>query len=189
MKGPILALLTFSLTLGVLAGCRTDAPGEAGQEPVALKHTPTYSPYVLKVTSEAVPFDQISFKDVGLSVSSHESEVLYETLAESLALEIERASLASHPEVLYSEEITDPANHTACGGRHVYIDVWTTEAPPQWGYSLWSGCAEEDRFQWRQLPRDPLQSADPAAGLIPLARDIASSLRHATHTGCFQRQC
>lgn len=144
---------------------------------------PNYSPFVLQMSS-ALPFEQISFKDVGMSVDPASRQLVYEEVAQSLS-----AALAQDPElpmsseVLYSEAAADPSNHVACGASHIYVDVWAPQGQQGWGYSLWSGCGEEDRFAYREIPRETADDVD------ALTRGIADALRQAVTRGCFQRSC
>lgn len=178
-------LAWLGAALLLLSACQKEAPAPSAQE----AHSHRYSPFVVQLPKGSAPFDMISFKDVGVSGDQQEAEALYETLAESLSLE-----LASWPEaplssqVVYSEEITDPNNHKSCGSRHIYVDVWSTSAPPRWGYSLWSGCDEESRFAWREVPREH-QHKDMAASVSGLTRDMSSALRKATTANCFTTDC
>lgn len=144
-----------------------------------------YSPYLVRVKADHMPFDVISFKDVGLDVGD-DTSLTYETIAESLALQMSVEPTLSS-EVVYSKDILDPANHKTCGSRHIYVDVWSTQEPQQWGYSLWSGCGEEDRFAWHQLPRP--HSEDPVVAVEALTRSIADALRDASARSCFTRGC
>jgi len=146
-----------------------------------------YSPFVLKLSSSEIPFDTITFKDVGVQ-TSEEPQFLYESLAESLSLELSRGEVVNFSsEVIYSEEILDPANHTSCGSKHIYVDVWTQRAPAMWGYSLWSGCEKESRFAWKQVPREDVEGLH--LTLEPLTNDIADALREATTRDCFNSSC
>jgi hypothetical protein len=169
-------------TLAFTSACKTQAP------PPEAAASHRYSPFVLKVSGES-RFDTISFKDVGVKPRAGEDhERFYEVMAESLSLELStEAPGALSAEVQYSEEITDPKNHKSCGSKHIYVDVWSTEAPPRWGYSLWSGCEEESQFVWRELPR--ASGEDPSTEVGALTQDIAASLRKARETSCFVRGC
>lgn len=154
------------------AVAQTDAPAEH-----------SYSPFVLQMQT-ALPFEQISFKDVGMSVDPSARHLVYEEVAQSLSV-----ALASHEdlpmssEVLFSAAAADPSNHVACGASHIYVDVWAPEGQEGWGYSLWSGCGEEDRFAYREIPRTSAEDVD------ALTRDIAASLREAVAARCFTRSC
>lgn len=148
---------------------------------------PLYSPWVVRVSDERARFSEISFKDVGMmSVPEAERADVYEAIAESLAVELGHDEGLSLPgEVHYSEAMSDPSNHLSCAARHVYVDLWDGTAPSRWGYSLWSGCGDEDQFAWREIARP----RDSDAAIASLTRSIASSLRDAVRTGCYTRQC
>lgn len=155
----------------------------AAAAPAEPAPTPTYSPFVLQMSSE-LPFSSISFKDVGMSVSADERALVYEEVAQSLAYALAAdPDLPMSSEVLYSEAAADPASHTACGNAHIYVDVWAPAGHERWGYSLWSGCSEEDRFAWHEVDREAEDDID------ALARGIASSLKHAVRTKCFVHRC
>jgi len=139
---------------------------------------PLYSPFVVQVASS--PFDVISFKDVGMSLPEEDRALTYESLAEGVALELsdERSSLVS-----YDERAASPDAHLACEGRHIYVDLWSNDE--RLGYSLWSGCGEDDRFALEELTRP----GTPERDVDELSRAIASSLDRAVATGCFTRRC
>jgi hypothetical protein len=150
-----------------------------------------YSPFVLKVNQGSV-FKKISFKDVGFKLKEEEDEarMVYELVAESLAQELaseERLKLAA--EVAYDEAILDPNNHVACGSEHLYVDVWHSQRPERWGYSLWSGCGEEDNFAWREIKVEGAMVSDPLEAVKPLTRGIVESLATASTKGCYQKSC
>ncbi len=184
--------LTSLLLLLFLAGCQKSAPQDqptpTTKTTVQVAPSPAYSPFVLKIASSEVPFDTISFKNVGLQTSQEDADVLYETLAESLSLELStQASFPVPTEVVHNTDILNPDNHKSCGSKHIYIDVWEQSAPAMWGYSLWSGCDEDSQFAWRQLPQHSHQ--DLTQTVHPLTQDIAAHLRRATQTGCFSKNC
>ncbi len=141
---------------------------------------PNYSPFVLDVDAD-VPFAIISFKDVGMSLPSTDQAFVYESLAESLASELDGREIMSR--VRHVPEILDPNNHVACEGEHIYVDLWksSSSAGDRFGYSLWSGCGEDDRFAF--------QDERVLATVDALAQDIASSLSNAVETRCFTRLC
>ena len=139
-------------------------------------------PFVVAVSGQEA-FDEVSFKDVGLSIAPQERMWAYELLAESLAAELAASDSALKSQVHYSQAITLPTAHLACGSGHIYADVW--RSGERWGYSLWSGCGETDRFAWSELPRE----GEPVDDIPRLASAMAQDLRRALHTGCFQRHC
>lgn len=189
-----LAPLALLASLALSAGCDRAAPEacEASETtatdpaPAVTQSGPTYSPFVVEVTGTDLPFEHITFKDVGMSVAPENRAFVYETIAQSLsaALGAEEA-MSLEARVLYSEDAADPAHHRACAGRHVYVDVWHSATSPKWGYSLWSGCGEDDQFAWREFDT---ASPDPAS-VEPLTRDIVAHLGRALETGCFTRHC
>ncbi|MEQ8272024.1 MAG: hypothetical protein RMA76_15325 [Deltaproteobacteria bacterium] len=180
-----LRLSTIALVLAAVGACReaAEAPVPVAAPAVAAVAGPTYSPFVVRMTSE-LPFDVISFKDVGMSVDPSTRQLVYEEVAESLSLE-----LASHPElpmtsaVQYSSEMADAAHHLACGEDHIYVDLWTPADLERWGYSLWSGCSEADRFAHKEIERADVADID------ALTREIAASLRQAVTKKCFVAKC
>ena len=186
----------FGFAASSLLGCAPERPvarlavdRPAQEHPAAADapRGPLYSPWVVRVDDERARFSEISFKDVGLlSVPAPDREGVYEAIAESLAVELGHDAALSLPgEVHYSQAMSDPSNHLSCAARHVYVDLWDATAPSRWGYSLWSGCGDEDQFAWREIDR-PRDSEDAIASLT---RSIASSLRDAVRTGCYTRHC
>lgn len=144
---------------------------------------PLYSPFVVKMTSE-LPFEVISFKDVGMSVDPSARHLVYEEVAESLSVALASdVDLPMSSAVHYASEMSDAASHLACGAEHIYVDLWAPTGSERWGYSLWSGCSEEDRFAHQEVDR--VGDAD----IDTLTRHIAVSLRRAVSTGCFLRRC
>lgn len=157
----------------------------------ATKPSHHYSPFVLDVKSKRSLFRKISFKDVGVHVTRDElRESLYETMAESLASELTVDTALSMPaSVVYDEAIMDPLNHLACGSDHLYVDVWKSDAPSRWGYSLWSGCGEDDNFAWKEVSFSPHPAGDVTEEIKPLAQSIVASIREANKRGCYQKTC
>ncbi|MEL6179101.1 MAG: hypothetical protein AAFS10_09110 [Myxococcota bacterium] len=196
------ALLVLLLAL-FGASCSTESPQQSsGVEVVAKTETSTaepdgadegcgasashnrYSPFTLKVSSG--PFEVVSFKDVGLmSHEPVESDPLLETIAESLSHKLTAQGQGS--QVNYSAAIMDPTNHCACESSHLYVDLWRTQASG-WGYSLWSGCGEEDQFAWREVVGVPAR-VDLIEQVEPLTQSILDDLSRATRRGCFRRSC
>ncbi|HJL17769.1 MAG TPA: hypothetical protein RMH99_19040 [Sandaracinaceae bacterium LLY-WYZ-13_1] len=193
MRTPLLVIPCALIPL-LLLGCDEErpvgrlAPGPA-PAPIPAPGGPLYSPWVLELEGDAEgPFTEISFKDVGLSRRPDaDRERVYEAIAMSLAQQIDAdAELALESRVRYSEAMSDPSNHRSCAPRHVYVDLWEGRAPARWGYSLWSGCGEDDQFAWREVRRPP---GDGSEAIASLTRSIAGSLREAVRTGCFTRAC
>ena len=188
------------LALALIAGCDGDPPERLGHlaetanvavEAAAVEgaaHEVSYSPFVVHMSrSEDLPFRAISFKDVGMSLPEDERVIAYETLAESLSLELQRVMDDLSVEVRHTVEILDPSAHLACEGHHIYVDLW--RAGEGWGYSLWSGCGEEDEFAHQEVALPRVAVAGTAESFEPLTRDIVASLVAATRTGCFSRNC
>ena len=148
-----------------------------------------YSPYVLKVNDNNTIFDTISFKDVGVNgISTEERELLYEIIAESLSTELTADhQLAMTSAVVYDEKNLDPSNHLSCGASQLYVDFWRSEK--RWGYSLWSGCGDEDNFAWKEIKYRPDPRGDLGMEITPLTRDIITTLRQANERKCYQKTC
>ncbi len=148
-----------------------------------------YSPFVVQVPQSEMVFGVITFKDVGLQRESKDpNDPVLETIAESVSY-----SLQSVPQlevrqsrVEYHEEMSDPANHRSCETNHLYVDVW--DGGEKWGYSLWSGCGEEDNFAWQEVSIPPNTSSLPDR-VEPLAESIAQTLAEAHDRGCYTKQC
>ena len=168
------------------------APSPPAPSPQAAQRGPTYSPFVLEVKSQSV-FKRISFKDVGAKLAQEQASLVYESLAEALSMELaQRPTLKMSAEVAFDESITDPTNHLACGSDHLYIDFWRGQNPARWGYSLWSGCGEDDNFAWKELKSAALERpelTEPTEQVAPLARDIVETLAQAAQRGCYQKAC
>jgi hypothetical protein len=155
---------------------------------------PSYSPFVVDLhagSPAALPFHLISFKDVGMSLPDDAArQRAYESLAEALSLELAVLSteLGANmtPSVRHDHRITDPSAHLACEGGHLYVDVWRSGTEGNYGYSLWSGCGEDDRFAYNE---QVVASRDEASAMDPLAEEIADSLEGALRARCFQRAC
>lgn len=204
---PRAALAASTLVLGLLAfggGIFDDGlPSADGAgdslQPAPASDTaapaPNYSPFVLDLHTAApgaLPFHVVSFKDVGMSLPDDAArQHAYETLAEALSLEI--AGLTTElgapmtSSVRHDHHVTDPAAHLACEGGHLYVDVWRSGADGPYGYSLWSGCGEDDRFAYNESVGP--DSGVASSAMDPLAEEIAESLEGALRRRCFQRAC
>lgn len=162
-------------------------------EPVEAVKKPKfyYSPFVLEVQDQDAVFKKISFKDVGVGELTHaERATLYETMAESLSYELSLAPDLEMPaQVAYDLEITDPKNHLACGSNHLYVDVWRSKSPERWGFSLWSGCGEQDNFAWKEVTYMPRETDDMIEEVKPLTRGIVDAIKVAEEQGCYQKTC
>lgn len=134
-------------------------------------------------------FSTITFKDVGLHRgSSDPNDPMLEVIAESLSYELQSSPKLEvrQSRVEYHSELSDPSNHMSCEVDHLYVDLWNGR--DRWGYSLWSGCGEEDNFAWREveIPQDVTRLPD---RVEPLTDDITRSLARAHETQCFQKRC
>ncbi len=153
------------------------------------KHSHAYSPFVLGV-SNGDPFRVVSFKDVGMKLADDDAMLMYETIAESLSLELGAAKgLGMSAQVAYDESNLDPKNHLACGSDQLYVDLWRSEGPARWGFSLWSGCGEDDNFAWKEVAVETLDTGDPVKDVKSLTSNIVSTLAAASSKGCYQKTC
>lgn len=139
---------------------------------------PVYSPFVVQMSTDT-PFSVISFKDVGMSLESDEQQQIYETIAEGLAMEL-------GSQMQHDPHSANPDNHLSCEGEHVYVDLW--QSGSGWGYSLWSGCGEDDQFAHREVEVS-IEADNRIASIQSLTDDIASELRRAVRENCFTRHC
>lgn len=146
-----------------------------------------YSPFVVSLAGSH-HFKQVSFKDVGLKrTEPGPNDPLLEVIAESLAFHLSESQLNVQAQVSYDESILDPSNHVACGGDHLYVDIWRS-GDDRLGYSLWSGCGDNDNFAWKEVPAT-FEPSDLASVVEPLAASITESLARATKNSCFQKSC
>lgn len=169
------------------ASCRVGATEEDKSRVSAEAHpvddAPHYSPFVVAMSGNQLAFDQVTFKDVGLSLPAEERAFVYEAFADSVRHGLASEGMAST--VRYDTQWSDPAEHLYCAGHHVYVDLWHAAGSEEWGYSLWSGCGEASEFG-----RGTVQaSADPVDAAQPVANDIARQLRAAVERNCFTKHC
>ena len=184
------------VTLGALSlavACVDAAPpAPSGARPAevapeAPDATPLYSPFVVQVRGEA-PFREITFKQVGSFSSEVDRVRLFETLAESLALDLAQSEADWSVGTNYAPEVAEPAFHRACGAAHIYVDFWERGGgEPGWGYSLWSGCGMGDRFAMEDVPASP--SEEVTDWVAPLTMRIAKAIERAHATACFRAEC
>ncbi len=145
-----------------------------------------YSPFVVDVKSNQIPFETISFKDVTPGKVLESRETTMESLAESLGMAISaNPDFSANCEMRYDEEITKPDNHLACGSKHLYIDVW--QNADDFGYSMWSGCSEDDEFAKASVVL--ATTDDPLDRIAPLVDDIHNKLVMAQAANCFVKTC
>lgn len=146
-----------------------------------------YSPFVVSLAGNH-PFKVVSFKDVGLKRATPvPNDPLLEVIAESVAQHLSQSTLNVEAAVSYDEAILDPNNHVACGSDHLYVDIWRS-GDTKFGYSLWSGCGEDDNFAWKEVPAT-FEPDDLATVVEPLAASITETLSAATAKSCFQKTC
>lgn len=150
----------------------------------------SYSPFGVSVENSE-DYKLISFKDVGLeSPGAMEDTILYEAIAQSLAYQIRtNADLELDPRVVHEPALAEPDNHTYCEKDRVYVDLWQTESPHKWGYSLWSGCSKAQRFAWQEVTASEVDPDALTEGIEPLTSNIVDSLRKADETDCYRRAC
>ncbi len=185
----LLSRLSLVAPLLLVVGCQW-SPADAVVEVEQVVEPSPYSPYVVDL--DGVPeFGRISFKDVGLRVEGYSpAHREFEELAMSLAdqlMSVEPAPLAAS--VLALEAYADPSAHQACGEAHIYVDLWRSEGPDRFGYSLWSGCDEDAQFAWEEVPMSWDPDGDLSDQMLPVVSAITRSLESARATGCFTRAC
>lgn len=135
-------------------------------------------------------FNEITFKDVGLSrASSDPNDLMLEAIAESVSysLQVEPQLGVSQSLVHYDAALADPANHASCDLNHLYVDVWN--GSDRWGYSLWSGCSESDNFAWEEVLIPGDRSQHIADRVVPLGESIAQTLAEAHQRDCYTAHC
>ena len=192
--------LTFTLLFA--AACSTQPPGESAApkaKPAVEAQAQTcatcdhaapsyfYSPFVVRLAG-GHHFKSVSFKDVGLKrATPTPDDPLLEVIAESVAIHLSESPLNVEAEVSYDPSVLDPSNHVACGSDRLYVDVWRS-GEDKMGYSLWSGCCDDDNFAWAEVPAT-FNPADLPVAVDPLAASIIESLATATQKSCFQKSC
>jgi len=149
-----------------------------------------YSSFGIRTNSDR--FEVISFKDVGLGREDPSpADPVLEVIAQSVAYQLNvREDVRLRPRVFHDSSLADPEKHTYCEAEHVYVDLWRSESPDKWGYSLWSGCSETQKFAGNEVAiPEPSGEGDVEEAVAPLTEDIADSLATAIDTGCFRRAC
>jgi len=187
-----------------LAGCTASDGGDPSM-PVAAAVAPDvetgapvaadapghrYSPFAIRLDGHGT-FDVVTFKDVShppLDPALQTDELMAEAF--TLALRGTHPGLLT--EVVHEPALLDPGNHVFCDRRHLYVDVWRSPqaAPidsPRWGYSLWSGCGEDDRFAWQEV--DGPAAYGLAEQIDRVVDLIARRLSVADARACHQRRC
>ena len=148
---------------------------------------PLYSPFVVDLAHEHLPFRQITFKDVGMSLAPEDRAHVYELVAEELREGLRAEGISAT--VNHDARWSDPEHHRSCRGGHIYVDMWQGGTPEDgtgtWGYSLWSGCEAASEFGRGDVPG----RGDGVAGAQPLARHIVAGIQRAADARCFRKHC
>jgi hypothetical protein len=176
--------LIAALALAALAGCRAEAPRDAARPADAAAEAPTYLPFAVQVDGP-LWFQTASFKDVGLRTRSDaQRRAVMEAVTDAFALRLGERQVPAH--ATYEPELADPAWHTQCRARHLYVDVWRSTAPDRLGFSLWKGCGADDRVAWTELPAPPgaFESADWLDAATRLGAAIADAARACPDERC-----
>lgn len=188
------------LAIGCEGASGEDDPNEQmeGDETPTLQqteqqeHEEYHSPYFLEGQGE-LQFDTITFTDVGLMApegGGPADQELLEAVARSLAEELTaRDRLDYLATVDYDEQLRDPANHLYCDRRHLYVALWRGWDPDRWGYSLWSGCHEQQKFAWNEIDDEVDREEDVRTRVDPLSEAIADSVEEAYQDDCFTTTC
>ncbi len=168
-----------------------DAPGasahEAGAAAAADAPTHRYSPFAIRLDGHRY-FDVVTFKDVSRPLPDPELQT-DELMAEGFALALRRTHPAVMTDVVHEPGLLDPGNHVFCDRRHLYVDFWRSPpgAQSRWGYSLWSGCGDDDRFAWQEI--DGPAAYGLAEQVDRVVGHIADRLSLADGEACHQRRC
>lgn len=177
-------------TLLLLSACSvSETPSEPSPpEPAPTEPTAEalYSPFVIDVAHDHLPFRQITFKDVGMSLAPEDRAHVYELVAEELREGLSEAGI--HARVSHDVRWSEPEHHLACQSEHIYVDMWhggSEDGSGTWGYSLWSGCEAESEFGRGDVPHEH----DGAVAAHPLARHIAQRIQTAADAHCFRKRC
>jgi hypothetical protein len=182
VRKALLALLP--VLVGV--GCK-DPPAAPAAPATASAPRFHYFPFRIELDGDHA-FRRVTFKDVGMGRKDPSpGDPLLEAIAESLSAELTQARAYGEASVAHDPALADPRSHLACEAHNLYVDVWCA-GPKRWGYSLWSGCGPDDRFEWREV-EIPGHPRDLTELVAPLARSIAESLRKAASRGCYRRSC
>lgn len=184
-------LIAVSLALVVMVAGACDAENDEADGDHS-EDEEFHSPYFIDGDGDLY-FDTISFTDVGIKIDESEpaDQLVLEAITEALAWELaQRGSLDYDTRVEYDESLKDPANHMHCDREHLYVALWRGYEPDRWGYSLWSGCHEQQKFEWEELEdRDDREEVDTVTWVEPVAEDIADSVVEAHEEECFSRSC
>ena len=176
-----------------LAGCDKE---QADQDEVAEEvqeeaHPEYHSPFYLIGEGELM-FDSISFTDVGLKPRERTPAdlLILEAIAESLAYELKsHEELDFSASVKHDKSLLDPSNHLRCDKDHLYVALWRGYEPDRWGYSLWSGCHERQKFEWQEVPDPHDDDVDAVTWVEPLTESIVDSIHEAQIEDCYSARC
>ncbi|TXD32319.1 hypothetical protein FRC96_18060 [Lujinxingia vulgaris] len=151
-----------------------------------------YSPYYLTLTGGDFVFRTVTFQDVGMKQPEPGpmAPEVFEAIAHSLAEKFtEHEKLSFSSQVFVDRGLEDPNNHLFCESEHLYVALWRGYSPDRWGYSLWSGCAEEHQFAWEEV-LDPVGVDKDLLGSVEyLTESIAESVSKASESKCFLANC
>lgn len=189
-------LLSTGLAALALFGCTPSDPPAAppaatAAPPAAIEAaapTHRYSPFAIRLDGHR-SFEVVTFKDVSQPLPDPALQT-DELVAEAFAIALRATHPAVLTEVVHEPDLLDPDNHVFCDRRHLYVDFWRTpraDAEVLWGYSLWSGCGEDDRFAWQEL--DGPAAYGLAEQVERVVDHIARRLSVADAAACHQRRC
>jgi len=182
-EAPIGAATTTASTPAA-PGSGSLAPAVLG-DPTSVVDAPRYSPFAIRLDGHQT-FDVVTFKDVSQRANDPALQV-DELMAEAFSLALRESHPGVLTEVVYEAGLLDPGNHVFCDRRHLYVDFWRTSASGKWGYSLWSGCGEDDRFAWSEV--DGPAAYGLAEQIEVVVEAISRRLAVADRSACHRRQC
>lgn len=192
MKNRITAWIMVGLFgVGLLACERSEGETDLEQSNDHQVADQYYSPFLITGTGD-FKFEKISFTDVGLNQPEPGpvEPYLLETIAETLAYTIaDHEELDFTPNVEYDPSQLVEANHRHCDRDHLYIALWRGYDPDRWGYSLWSGCHERQKFEWEEVPDPHAGEVDAITWVEPLTDSIVDSIHEAQQQDCFVARC
>lgn len=190
MKFGAKAIIVTGVLLVLFAGC--DEPQQAGAESAEDGATEEYhSPFYIAGEGDLY-FERITFTDVGLNAPDPgpAEPLVMEAIAESLVQQLERReALDFTGRVDYDKNLEDPAAHMHCDRQHLYVALWRGWEPDRWGYSLWSGCHEQQKFAWEEVLDPHPDHPDVVTWVEPLVDSIVDSIEEADEEECFSAKC
>ena len=188
MRRCTLSAVVMMLAL-VYVGC--DEPGHSESESETEPGEEYHSPFFIEGQGE-LDFETVTFTDVGLNApeGGPADTFVLEAIAESLAYELAATGEFDYQgQVKYDEKLADPDSHLYCDREHLYVALWRGYEPDRWGYSLWSGCHEQQKFEWEELPDEVGEDADAVTWVEPLTESIVDSVAEAHEEQCFSAKC